>query len=349
MGKVRKLWREHLGVDDAGLRGILSGFRIFEGHRSLDQLRRDISITAEVVGLLAIGDDASDFRLDELARSLKARMVNRFDRASFELLLRDEGLLAPAAPAREDLLEVAIRSFLGPAADACDASPEDTLLLAGEFRERYIQDGRDWQRDIRPRIEAFLQERMAKAKGRPIRPALDAHASIAFLAGAVMDFKSGVDVRLVQKGRPVASRTWRADDGTSGPKLEVIPAGSGLGPDLVAALSITHDVVPQVSRYVSACLAPAGRMIAFSPEGGPSVSAVAGGGHAAAMAETVAQNIRSARGQDPDQVVHIFAACPNSVLFFLGQHHRTVAPAIVYEFDFDRRGSKSYQPSFVID
>ena len=351
MGKVRKLWREHLGIDDATLRVILSSFRIFEGHRSLDQLRREISITAEAVGLLAMGDDVSDFRFDELARSLKARMLNRLDRASFERLLGDEGLLAPVAPAREDVLEVAVRSFLGPAADACDAGTEDTLLLAGEFRQRYLQERRDWQRDIRPRVEAFLLERMSKARGRPIRLSLDAHASIAFLAGAVMDFKSGADVRLVQKGRPVASRTWRAEDGTSGPALEAgqTAAGIGLGADLVVALSVTHDVATQVSHYVSALLPSAGRIVSFVPAGGPSVSAVAGGGHAATMAEAVAQGIRSARCGDPDRMVHLFAACPNSLLFFLGQHHRTVAPAIVYEFDFDRRGSKSYQPSFVVD
>ena len=349
MGMVRKLWREHLGLDDTALRGILAGFRIFEGHRSLDQLRRDISITAEAVGLLAIGDDTSDFRFDELARSLKARMVNRFDRASFERLLGDEGLLAPAAPAREDVLEVAVRSFLGPAADACDATPDDTLVLAGEFRERYLQDGRDWQRDIRPRVEAFLRERMGKAKGRPIRLSLDAHASIAFLAGAVMDFKSGADVCLVQKGRPVASRTWRPDDGTSGPRPEATLVDTGAGSDLAVAISITHDVGPQVSRYVSARLPSVGRTITFAPARGPSVSAVTGGGHAAAVAEAIAQGIRAARGGDPDHVVHVFAACPNSLLFFLGQHHRTVAPAIVYEFDFDRRGNKSYQPSFVVD
>jgi hypothetical protein len=55
------------------------------------------------------------------------------------------------------------------------------------------------------------------------------------------------------------------------------------------------------------------------------------------------------KADDLDAVVHIFAACPNSLLFFLGQHHQGIAPCIVYEFDFDRRAHKTYQPSFVID
>jgi hypothetical protein len=55
------------------------------------------------------------------------------------------------------------------------------------------------------------------------------------------------------------------------------------------------------------------------------------------------------RDDDPDALVHIFAACPNSLLFFMGQHHQGIAPCVIYEFDFDRQGNKSYQPSFVID
>jgi hypothetical protein len=47
-------------------------------------------------------------------------------------------------------------------------------------------------------------------------------------------------------------------------------------------------------------------------------------------------------------VAHIFTACPNSVLFFLGQRHQGIA-RIVYEFDSDRRGHKTYQAWFVID
>jgi hypothetical protein len=37
------------------------------------------------------------------------------------------------------------------------------------------------------------------------------------------------------------------------------------------------------------------------------------------------------------------------MLFFLGQQQQAIAPCIVYEFDFDRRGNKSYQPSFMMD
>jgi hypothetical protein len=65
--------------------------------------------------------------------------------------------------------------------------------------------------------------------------------------------------------------------------------------------------------------------------------------------EQISNHLRTMKKGNPDTPGHVFAACPNSVLFFLGQHHQGIAPCVVYEFDFDRKGNKSYQPSFVID
>ena len=95
MGHVRKLWREYLALaNDNELRCVLTGLRIVEGHRSLDKVREQINLRAQVVGLLAYSDKSSDFRYDELARQLKARGINRLTRASLEQFCRDEGLLA---------------------------------------------------------------------------------------------------------------------------------------------------------------------------------------------------------------------------------------------------------------
>ena len=90
-------------------------------------------------------------------------------------------------------------------------------------------------------------------------------------------------------------------------------------------------------------------LLSFSLPSGPSQQAVGGGGHAAALADQISNAIHLARDSNRDAMAHIFAACPNSLLFFLGQQHQDVAPCIVYEFDFDRRGNKTYQPSFVMD
>ena len=348
MGKVRKLWREHLKLhSDDELKRVVTGLRILDGHRSLEDLKSEINFKARVVGLLAC-ETASEFRYDELARALKVRQLNSLTRETFLKLCEEEGLLAPAVAAADPFLPIAIRSFLGPAADLVGAAPDDTLLLVDQFRERYLRNDHDWQTDIRPRVEGFLLA--AVKRSAQLRLVLDAHASIAFLAGSVLDLKSGVEVDLVQKGR-VGSRTWRASDGTqgAGAAFTVTERHVGLGAQIALAISVSQSTEAQTLAYVKARLPAVGKIVQFSLPAGPGGQTVAGGGHAAALAEQVSNAVRALKVNDPDALAHIFAACPNALMFFLGQQHRAMAPCIVYEFDFDRRGDKTYQPSFIID
>jgi hypothetical protein len=166
----------------------------------------------------------------------------------------------------------------------------------------------------------------------------------------VLDLKSGVQTHLVQKGR-VGARTWRADDGTAakGARLDVVAESMGAKHEIAIAISISQSAAAQARAYVRTRLPNVGTLISFAMPTGPGQQSVAGGEHSAALAEQVSNHLRMAKADDPDAAVHIFAACPNSVLFFLGQHHQGIAPCIVYEFDFDRRAHKTYQPSFVID
>ncbi|AWB22595.1 SAVED domain-containing protein [Methylobacterium currus] len=349
MGKVRKLWREHLQLaDDEALKAVVRGLRVIDGHRSLDELRTEINVKAQVVGVLACSAADSDFRYDELARQLKIRQLSALTRDSFLQFCREERLLVERMAEPDPFLPVAIRSFLGPAADIVGAAPGDTLLLTDDFRQRYLQDDRHWQRDIRPKVENFLRE--AVRKSARLRLILDAHASIAFLAGAVLDLKSGVQTQLAQKGR-VGARIWRADDASAakGARFDIADEVIGDGRDIAVAVSISQPATAQARAYVAAQLPEVGRLVSCTLPGGPGQQSVAGGEHAAALAEQLSNHLRSLKIHDPDAVVHIFAACPNSFLFFLGQHHQSIAPCIVYEFDFDRRGTKTYQPSFVID
>ncbi len=120
-------------------------------------MRESINFRAQVVGLLTCNAADSDFRYDELARQLKVRKLSALTREALLQLCREEGLLVPRAAEPDPFLPIAIRSFLGPAADIVGATTEHTLLLTDDFRQRYLQDGRDWQRDIRPKVEGFLR------------------------------------------------------------------------------------------------------------------------------------------------------------------------------------------------
>lgn len=349
MGKVRKSWRNHLGLaTDEELKAVVRGLRVIDGHRSLDELRSEINLKAQVVGVLACNAADSDFRYDELARQLKVRQLSALNREALLKLCREEGLLVERVVEADQFLPIAVRSFLGPAADIVGAAPDDTLLLTDEFRQRYLQDGRDWQCDIRPRVEAFL--RASAKKSSQLRLILDAHASIAFLTGAVLDLKSGIQTQLVQKGR-VGTKTWRADDGSAAgaAMFEIVEESLGEGNEIAIAISVAQPTIAQARTYAAANLPGAGKLVSFALPCGPGQQSVAGGEHAAALADQVSNYLRTIKTDNSDALVHIFGSVPNSLLFFLGQQHKAIAPCIVYEFDFDRQSNKSYQPSFLID
>ncbi|OSJ32555.1 hypothetical protein BSZ19_18565 [Bradyrhizobium japonicum] len=348
MGAVRKLWREHLGLpDNEALRRVLAGFRIFDGHRSLEELKESIILLAKTVGVITTVPTSSDFRLDELARALKKRGLNSFTRETFRQLCRDESILPEAVAAAADShLPVAVRSFLGPASDIVGALPENTLVLTDSFRQRYLRDDFGWQRDIRPRVENFLREKVVRSS--MLRLIIDAHASVAFVAGAVLDVKSGVSVELVQKGR-VGSRVWRPDDGSESgaPDFRITEHRLGAGSEIAIAISVAQSAEAAARAYCEASLPNVGRLVIFAL--GPGQRGVLGGGHAAALAESLANHLRALKGNDIDAVAHVFAAAPNALVFYLGQQHQAIAPCVVYEYDFDRRGDKSYQPSMIVD
>ena len=348
-GRIRKRWREHLELeDDEQLRAVVRGLRVVDGYRSLQELRDQINLQAKAVGVLACNAADSDFRYDELARQLKVRKLSALNREALLKICEEERLLVDRFSEADQFFPIAIRSFLGPAADIVGATPEDTLLLTDDFRQRYLQEGREWQRDIRPKVERFL--RAAVKKCAKLRLILDAHASIAFLAGAVFHLKSGVETQLVQKGR-VGTRTWRVDDGSGAKsgRFEIVEDKLREGRDVVIAISVSQPAAAQVRAYADAQLPNAGKFISFAMPTGPGQRSVVGGEHAAALAEQISNYVRAAKADEPNAVAHVFAAAPNGLLFYLGQHHQAIAPCIVYEFDFDRRGNKTYQPSFIID
>lgn len=347
MGQVRELWREHLRLSsDNELRDAVDGFCVQEGY-DLQEMRYLINERAKSLGLAACSDSSSDFRFDELAFELKKRKLNVLTRERLERLCHEEGLYAHPPVAEAAFLPVAIRSFTGPSADIPGATPADTLLLTGEFEGRLLREGRTWQGDIRPRVEGFL--RAAVKKSHRQRLILDTHASISFLAGFVLDRKSGVAIELVQKG--AGSQVWRLDEGSDARGAQFTVAEDCLGPncEIGVAISLSHSTEDQARAYAVSHLPGVGRLVRFNLPGGPGQQSVAGGAHAFALADQASRTIRAAKSKNPDAVVHVFAAGPNSFLFYLGQLWQGIAPCIVYEFDFDRRGNRTYQPSFVID
>lgn len=343
MGKIRACWRDHLGLpDDEALRPIVDRLRIHDSAPTLEELGERLSIKAQLAGLQTPDKTMTDNRYDVLPRKLLARGINRYDRTEIKSVLHDEKLIVTPPTSPPDYTSVCIRSFLSISQHIDRSSSENTLSLVSEFRERYIRDDNGWQQTIRPKVVEFLKER---AELNPkIRLSLDAHASIAFLAGTVLNLKTGIDVELVQKGR--VTNVWRPDDQSSSGELSISTDTMGEG-DIALAISMTQDILSHVRAYVTQQLPDISTFIHCAPKHGPSQQSISGGQAACQIADNIARELRHHKATSDQRTVHLFAACPNSLLFFLGQQHKSLGPTVIYEFDFDGEGNRSYQPSFI--
>jgi hypothetical protein len=346
MGKVRKYWREHLGLhDDEMLREVIANLRVVDGYLSLGEMREKINEKAKGFGLKPCHDDKTYFFYDELARQLKYRKLNRFRRDEFLRFCEEEGLFVSESNGKDEHMKCSIRSFLGVSSEVFGASRERTLLLTDYFRERYLKEGVNWQNQIRPMVETFLRQMVAQSS--KLRLILDAHASIAFLAGTVLNLKSGVSVELVQKGR-VGAQIWRPDDnvGGSGQLLTTEKLDRGHGDDVAIILNVTHSAMSQVDEYLRRAGLNIGEVVSFTPKEGIGQQSIHGGSHAALIADQISDEVNNIRIENPGAVFHIFAACPNALLFFVGQQIAPLRPCTLYEFDFDRKVGGLYWPSF---
>ncbi|WP_408913618.1 SAVED domain-containing protein [Brucella pseudogrignonensis] len=340
MGKVRKCWREHLGLaDDEELKALLQGLRISAGVMTLEKLRDEVNLYFRVVGLLPCYESAG-FKYDAEARALKTQNRNRFDRTSFEELCREQGWL-DERPSKE-YRSVSIRSFPVLPIHELEAPAEDYLSLLHMFDERHLQIGNDWQSSVQPVVEQFLKGVVTRHSS--VRLYLDTHASIAFLAGANLGLKSGIAVELVQKGRRNHS-VWLADDEKIGPAAEITTSQIGDGIDVALVASLTHDAFEDASEYIARALPDVGLIIHCTPQHKSGQQAIVGGQHAAEMADDAVAAVRKARRPQYAKT-HIFVTGPNAFTFFLGQHQQAIGECVFYEYDFNRRIDGSYHPSF---
>lgn len=340
-GMVRQVWREHLGIDEHQLRQFARVLAFGEATDSLDVLRDNLDTLFRCVGLKRIPPHESTFPYDDTAFQWMGHGRLEFDRSRFRDLCARDGLLGEAdGRARV----YGVKSFEHPI-DRLEARCDEVLNLTPAFDERYIRSDSDWQESLYPALCAFL---MSAASDQPrLRIVLDAHATLAFAAGSVLNVKSGRQVELEQ--RTTAKRVWSAEDMPLDPNWptlvsETIELDSGL-PDLAVAVSLTHDVAADVQRHLAEGVPGVGRLLILRPSTGVGAKSVACGAHAFRLADEAVSAVRTSRSEMPSSVTHLFVAGPNAFTFFLGQRQQAIGRVRLYEFDFDGGKDRSYTAS----
>lgn len=344
-GGVRKAWREHLDIDEDELRRLARTLAFGEATDTLDVLRDTLDMLFAYVGLRRVAPSESAFPYDDTVFQWMAQGRLEFDRATFRSYCAREGLLGAA----EDRPHVyGVKSFEHPI-DRMEERCSDVLDLVPAFDERYIRSGADWETDLYPALRGFL---LGAARDRPrLRLALDAHTTLAFAAGSVLNIKSGRQIELEQ--RTTGCQLWAADDMPAKPDWpSLCTATEELNtdqPDLAVAIGVTHDVSADVRRFISSNLPTVARLLILSPNGGSGFQAVACGRHACDLAEAAVRAIVSALpNPDGSGTAHLFVAAPNAFTFFLGQRQPVLGRVRLYEFDFEAGRDRSYSASLLL-
>lgn len=345
VGAIRKAWREHLAIDEDELRIFASTLAFGHTSESLDDLRERLDILFAFVGLRRVPMHESAFVYDDLVFQWMSQGRVEHDRDSFRELCDREGLRGASV---EQPRVYGVKSFEH-AFDRLEDRCDEVLNFVPVFDQRFIRNDNDWSTKLYPELSKFL--RNAASDLPELRLALDAHTTLAFAAGSVLDIKSGRAVDLEQ--RTIARGVWAADDVPADPvwpgldqtNIEINSDAS----DVAVALGITHDIADDVRQYVEDQLPRVGRLLVLRPSTGAGSQVVAAGRHAFDLAQSAKEMMRSAnQGASPGQTTHLFVAAPNALTFFLGQQAPVLGRVCLYEFDFEGRRDRNYSPSLTL-
>lgn len=344
-GKLRKVWCDHLGIDEDELRAFCARLSFNTSRESLDGLRERLDDICRVNGLVRPEFNASVTPYDSNIFEWVGQRRTVFDRKSLRDKCEQEGLLATPIMSG---VQYGIKSFDHPL-DRLENRCVQVLNLVPDFDGRTIRDVTAWRDTLMPKLKDFLIA-VPTADGR-IRLAIEAHVTLAFAAGAVLNTKSGRLVELEQRSPNL--KVWAPDDepvSADQPawdfsKIELDPSGSGTA----IAVSLTRDAEAAVKRYLSSNQnIKVRQLISAVPRGGPSATAVSSGAHANKLAEKLAdwmKRDRETNSPASNERFHLFISAPNAFTFYLGRQLPVMSPLTLYEFDFENQIDGSYQPS----
>lgn len=342
LGKIRRAWREHLGLTDLEFEDLARRLRLGVDYLGRRGLRERLNDRLASAGLRELAADQAQNVYDSLAQQFITNGTNEFDATSFRAMCEREQLLAePPARGRPVL---GIRSFMR-FAERLEDECTSFVCVAKDFDGRHVRDPKSWQESILADVRGFLKNPSLRSEEHELL--LECHLSLAFVAGYELDRKSGAQVFPIQKG--VRTTLWKpsfsnepaasVNSKWSVAEHEVSP-GAG---DIAVAVSVTRDALADVKSF-AAGLAGVGVLIDARPDVGIGPRVVSGADHAVALADSLADLIRHRR-PNAGAVVHLFMAVPNALAFFLGQHRGALGAVQLYEFDFEGERGGSYSPS----
>jgi len=349
IGKIRESWRRHLNIDEQSFVSFAEKLRFQMNHFGRRDFKENVMDRLHVAGLVVPNDPNKAELYTGLALKFIKDGTKRFTRESLLTICRDYELIAHRHTAIAKDPVIGIRSFIRFAErieDECDSH----LCISEHFTGRVLKDGLDWSKDVAREVSDYLSRpdflRSVRAVEHCIM--LECHGSIAFLAGYLLPRNSGSKVHPIQKG--IDTKLWKPAGVTKTEwGWDIVNIDLRIdNPDIAIAISLTHNIITDVERFISTCGIPIRTIHHFTSKGDIGQDSLESPDHAIFLANDLLQRLRLFRKGNPHTTVHLFFAAPNGFMFLLGRSGLALGSIQLYEFDFCFERHGSYIPSIKI-
>ncbi len=342
-GKIRSKFADRLSISQKELHSFLDVVRFRLG-KNLTDLARDLEPRLKLAGLQPIDPSATSVKYDDLAWKLFGQRRNRFDRGSFDEMIREEKLIMPASSEHS---EISIQSFAQYAQRPHDLQAGH-LDLCHMFDGRFAQKPSYWKKEIPEGIVSFLLNEDLQELPPPIHFFFDCHLSIAFFAGHLISPKHRLEIAPTQM-RGSAYEVWLRPSGASEQESWNMELLGTIDKEVVVDVSVTHCIREDVDMFLEEREMEDLPRILLWPTSGLGANAIHDGDHAWWLGVEAMAKLRQTIPASC-QTMHFFYAGPVALAYILGHTLRYVTRTTqLYEYDFEGGTYASrYYPSISI-
>jgi len=241
--------------------------------------------------------------------------------------------------------KISIRSF--ERATEIHDEADFPICLLDMFKGRMLDEAFSWDDDVCIK----LADKLIQIKNLDFiyQLHLNSHASIAFATGRFFDSKRGIEIYPIQRTANQGEQVWSIDEiKTNYPSLiiesVIIENVDPQIMDVVLIINISHKITGQVEKYLEKNRIKTKTKIICKLDN-CSNTAVLNGNHANQLAKDILNVLNQNDIFNESAVLHLFISAPNSFSFYLGRLSRSFGKFILYEYDFEKLGSKTYSPS----
>lgn len=345
LGKIRERWRSHLSVDVETFTAFTRTLRFQLDHFGRREFKQYVNVSLQSVGLRIPSANLAACPYESLVQQFMMNGLNSFNETEFRALCMREGLFDDDSWKSTRPFTIGVRSFMR-FAERLESEVDQLVCVTANFEHRHLSHNGSWEASAAG-VLTFLEDHELRSRLRKEESVivLECHGSLAFLSGWELSRNSGVKIAPLQKPN---LDVWRPCEIKTEHLLWATPMTIERTTDVddvAVCLSVSRDLQRDVESYLSTPSAPlVRRLVVMSPEGGPSPLSIKGPDHAYQMAIALPGLLRSACPTRESRV-HVFWACPISLMFFIGQQREAMGRLTLYEYDFGNERDVSYQPS----